>query len=221
MNDFLTARQAAAYLMVTDTTIQEWVARAQIPCRRQGDQWVFPRLELEIWVDAIQREPRKSPLPQPVRVQDILKPDDVVALATPIKKIALETLVNRMASHSGIANRHELRSEMFRREEQMSTGIGLGMAIPHVRLKSIKHTIMVVGINDQPIEDYGAPDAEPVRILFMIATPAVQHMLYLRIVAALTQMMKNDVLRSSLLRCREMQTAYNLLTFRIAPDFIL
>lgn len=86
---------------------------------------------------------------------------------------------------------------LVERENLMSTGIGLGVAIPHAKLSSIKDFFITVGILSQPVE-WDAIDKQPVKIVFLIGGPAESQSSYLQILAQLMLVIKNESLLNKL-----------------------
>lgn len=93
----------------------------------------------------------------------------------------------------------------------MSTAIGRGIAIPHVRLASVTDLVMAVGISRTDIIDFQAIDDTPVRLLFMIAAAYNQHSYYLQTLSFFSSRLKSQELRDSLLEAETPLDAYNLL----------
>ena len=94
----------------------------------------------------------------------------------------------------------------------MSTAIGRGIAIPHVRLSSVTDLVMAVGICSNAILDFQAIDDTPVRLLIMIAAAYNQHSYYLQTLSFFSSRLKNQALRDALLVSKDAQSAYALLT---------
>jgi PTS system nitrogen regulatory IIA component len=93
----------------------------------------------------------------------------------------------------------------------MSTGIGMGIAVPHVRLASVTGPVMCVGICRNPLTDYESLDGVPVRLLFMIAAGQGQHVQYLRLLSSLSLRFKDDDLRDALMSASDPKTFYRIL----------
>lgn len=70
------------------------------------------------------------------------------------KKDNLEALIGLIEKENLVENGDALRTSIFSREELMSTGIGLGIAVPHVRIQGVKNIIIAIGINKNGIQDY-------------------------------------------------------------------
>ena len=80
----------------------------------------------------------------------------------------------------------------------MSTGIGLGVAIPHVRLPSLNKTIMSAALIKSGLYDYNSLDGQPVQLVFMIAAGHHQHAEYLRLLSSLAKLVKEENVRQQL-----------------------
>ena len=148
---------------------------------------------------------------QTVQIQNILSPDRIVFLNHSTKRDALVALAGTLSTAPQIKNSQELETEILKREELMSTAIGRGIAIPHVRLSSVTDLVMAVGICKSDIIDFQSIDDEPVRILFMIAAAYNQHAYYLQTLSFISTKLKNKELREKLLEVTEPVEAYNLL----------
>ena len=83
---------------------------------------------------------------------------------------------------------------IFEREKIVSTGIGMGVAIPHAKLHSYDHFFIALAVLQKPV-DWQALDGAPVRIVFMIGGPDDKQTEYLQILSSLTQAIKDDEIR--------------------------
>ena len=128
------------------------------------------------------------------------------------KRDALVELANNLATAPQVKNASELTVEILKREDLMSTAIGRGIAIPHVRLSSVTDLVMSVGICKNDIIDFQAIDDTPVRILVMIAASYNQHAYYLQTLSFISSKLKDKELRDGLLNAQTPMEAYNLLT---------
>ena len=84
------------------------------------------------------------------------------------------------------------------RESIMSTGIGLGVAVPHAKIPSIDEFFIAVGILRNPV-DWQAIDDRPVSIVFLIGGPDNRQKDYLRILSKLVLFTKNENRRKALI----------------------
>ena len=146
-----------------------------------------------------------------VKIQNIISLDRIIFLDYPSKRDALIKLAENLSTAPQIKNKEELISEIIRREELMSTAIGKGIAIPHVRLNSVTDLVVSIGISRCDIVDFQTLDDVPVRLLFMIAAAFNQHAYYLQTLSFFSARLKVVELRDGLLNCKTTQEAYDLL----------
>ena len=109
----------------------------------------------------------------------------------------LDKLVELSFRAGKVPDHEEFKTAIFDREKIMSTGIGLGVAVPHAKLPSIEEFFVTIGILRQPV-DWQAIDDKPVSIVFLIGGPADRQNDYLRILSKLTLYMKNEKRREAL-----------------------
>lgn len=109
----------------------------------------------------------------------------------------LDKLVELSYRTEKVPDHEEFRNAIFDREEIMSTGIGLGVAVPHAKLPSIEEFFITIGILKTPV-DWQSIDDKPVSIVFLIGGPANRQNDYLRILSKLTLFSKNEKRREVL-----------------------
>ena len=208
----LTIEEVAHYLRVSERTVYDWAQKGEIPSGKIGTVWRFKKAEIEQWVnDRLSANRFKTNL-NPVQMEAILSPDRILFFDYPAKRDALLALAKNLSTAPQVKNSQELTLEILKREELMSTAIGRGIAIPHVRLSSITDLVVSVGISRVDITDFNPLDDEPVRLLFMIAAAYNQHANYLQTLSFFSARLKNPLLRDSLLNAQTAAEAYNLLT---------
>jgi PTS system nitrogen regulatory IIA component len=93
----------------------------------------------------------------------------------------------------------------------MSTAIGRGIAIPHIRLSSVTDLVVSIGISRTGIIDFQPLDNEPVRLVFMIAAAVNQHAYYLQTLSYFSARLKNQELRNSLLQAQTAKEVFDLI----------
>jgi len=137
-----------------------------------------------------------------IYLKDYLDPSYVIFLKEKDKKSALNKLVDCIASSPNIEDKEALRKAVFKREKIISTGIGLGIAIPHVKIKEVKKLTICIGISKEGI-NWAALDNKPVYSIFLIAGPAEQHELYLKILSKIILVLKKKERREKILKAEE------------------
>ena len=138
----------------------------------------------------------------------VLAPERVVILEAQSKREALSELVSILATATEISNGEELAAAMVAREELMSTGIGLHVGVPHVRLDSISDIVMAVGLAPHGLPDYESIDGLPVYLVFAIAANVSQHKEYIQLLARVSHLVKDAARRQQLLSTRTADDLY-------------
>ncbi|MDR3019635.1 MAG: PTS sugar transporter subunit IIA [Treponema sp.] len=209
--DILTLEEVAKYLRVSERTIYDCAQKGEIPAGKIRTAWRFKKSEIDKWVNEKLTSGNLNQQFNPVNVQSILSQHRILFLNHSSKRDALLTLAENLAASPQIKNRQELSTEILKREELMSTAIGCGIAIPHVRLSSVTDLVVSVGISRTDIVDFHPLDDEPVRLVFMIAAAHNQHAYYLQTLSWFSNRLKNKDLRDSLLASQTEKEVYELL----------
>jgi len=147
-----------------------------------------------------------------MKISDYLAPERVIFLKSATKADALEELIQAVKGFSEDITLEELRKAVWEREEMMSTGIGQGIGIPHVRLPGLEKITMAVGISRAGIADYESLDNKPVHIIVLIAVPQGQHELYIRLLAEIIGILKREDIRKAIIEAKDTSEAYKILT---------
>ncbi|MHB9028956.1 MAG: PTS sugar transporter subunit IIA [Candidatus Latescibacterota bacterium] len=145
-----------------------------------------------------------------IKLSKLLSLDRIKILHTKEKTEALKEICQLLAGSESIQDAGELDRAIFERERIMSTSIGLGIAIPHVRLKSVADMTMAVGVIKEGI-NYEAFDDLPVNIIIMIAAPEGSHREYLSVLARLALLLKNSSLRNGILNAKNEEEIFEIL----------
>lgn len=131
-----------------------------------------------------------------------MKPKHVVFLTAESRDDALQKLVHQLHEQGEVEDEKMFLQAIIEREKIVSTGIGMGVAIPHAKFPTFNHFFIAIGILRKPI-DWHALDRAPVRIVFMIGGPDDKQTEYLQILSGLTQMIKDEGKRKKLLTLEE------------------
>lgn len=211
-DDILTIDEVAKYLRVSERTVYDWAQKGEIPSGKIGTVWRFKKNEIEKWVNERLSSGTKTPVTgNKLQIRNILSPERIVFLNHSTKHDALIELANNLSLAPQVKYGKELSVEILKREELMSTAMGRGIAIPHVRLSSVTDLVMAVGISQCDIIDFQTIDETPVRLLFMIAAAYNQHAYYLQTLSFISTKMKNSDLRKQLIDSKDSMDVYNLL----------
>jgi PTS system nitrogen regulatory IIA component len=121
----------------------------------------------------------------------------VLDLAVTSKKRAFEQASLLFENNNGI-ERAAVYESLFNRERLGSTGLGSGIAVPHGRVKGIKHSAAAFFRLSRPIT-FDAPDRQPVSQLLFLITPEAEAQQHLDILAEVAQRLSEPSLRERLL----------------------
>jgi mannitol/fructose-specific phosphotransferase system IIA component (Ntr-type) len=113
----------------------------------------------------------------------------LIELPTADKVKALEYLAVLIEAVPGIA-KTDIVKGVLDREEQANTGLGKGIACPHLRVRKEGGIVCAVGWSKQGI-DYGAPDGMPVHLVIMYYVPDCERNTYLKEISGLAKSVMN------------------------------
>jgi PTS system nitrogen regulatory IIA component len=182
----LTVKDVAALLNVSEKTIYRWAGKGEIPAYRFKEQYRFNKAEILEWTmaqrlpvsDEALQECETLPLPA---FTDALEAGGIFyRVEGTDKNSALKSVVDLLRLPRDI-DRDFLHRVLLAREALGTTGIGDGIAIPHVRnpiVLNVEHPGITLCFLEQAIE-FGAIDGKPVRVLFTIISPTVRTHLHL------------------------------------------
>jgi fructose-specific phosphotransferase system IIA component len=108
-------------------------------------------------------------------------------------------LVKSLLQSGAIADQSEFMSAIVRRENMESTGIGLGVAIPHARTRAVSTMVLAFGRSDSGV-DFSSLDGKPSHLIFLIAAPEQQKTEYIMTLARLSRLLRRDEVRIGLNR---------------------
>jgi mannitol/fructose-specific phosphotransferase system IIA component (Ntr-type) len=136
-------------------------------------------------------------LPRTIRLENSIPAERTVLLDAETKDDALRDLGAVVAGAPEVVDAAGLLAAIFEREQIMSTGIGLGIAIPHAKIPSV--TDFVVGFGKvRGGLDFNSLDGKPVHFIVMIAGPHDQQERYLQLLARITLKLKDAAVRRRL-----------------------
>lgn len=211
--DILTIEEVAAYLRVSERTVYEWANKGEIPCGKLGTSWRFKRSEIEKWVDThLGSEKKSSDNFVPLFIDRLLSPDHIMVVDTISKNELLEAMIAMISTSPNVKSKKELEAGIFHREQLMSTGIGMGIGIPHVRNNSVKDVVLGAALVREGVKDYESLDSQPVNLVFMIAARGDQHSEHLKLLSQISSKLKDASVREALAGAKDAADFYRLLT---------
>lgn len=184
----LTVRDAARILNVSEKSVYRWIKQGAIPAYQINDQYRFNRAELLEWATSrkinvspeIFAEPEGGDAAPPGLSEALMGGGIYYRIGGSDKASALRAVVETMKLPEEV-DREFLYQVLLAREALGSTGIGEGIAIPHVRNPIVLHVskpMVTLCFLEQPV-DFGALDGRAVTTLFTLISPTVRAHLHL------------------------------------------
>jgi PTS system nitrogen regulatory IIA component len=179
----LGVRDVSKLLSVSEKTVYRWINQGVLPAYRVNEQYRFNRAELLEWATsrrmnvsaAVFEEPESQAAPIPGLAEALQAGGIFYRLGGADRESALRAVVEHMRVPEEV-DREFLLRVLLAREALQSTGIGDGIAIPHVRNPIVLHVarpMITLCFLEKPIE-FGALDGKPVHVLFSIVSPTVR-----------------------------------------------
>jgi PTS system nitrogen regulatory IIA component len=184
----LSVRDAARLLDVSEKTVYRWARKGEIPFSRVNEQYRFNRVELLEWATAnrvpvsplIFAEPEAPALCLPTLVEALEAGGVFYRIGGGDVPSVLREVVHHMRLPEEVDREH-LFQVLLAREALGSTGVGDGIAIPHVRNPIVLHVpraTVTLCFLDRAV-DFRALDGKPVSTLFTVVSPTVKGHLHL------------------------------------------
>lgn len=112
---------------------------------------------------------------------------------------AIRELASVLEDDGAVRDQKSFLSDLIRREQQASTGIGKGVALPHAHEDGIERQLLAIGISREGI-DFASPDGQPVHIVALLATPRKHQKQHMELLAALSRLLQHQGIRESLIQ---------------------
>jgi PTS system nitrogen regulatory IIA component len=184
----LTVRDVASLLQVSEKSIYRWIKQDGFPACRVNDQYRFHRAEILEWATAhrmavspeLLHEPESRGAAMPTLTEALEAGGIHYRIAGTDKESALRAVVDVLHLPQEVDRDYLLRV-LLAREALGSTGVGNGVAIPHVRNPIVLHVpraSIALCFLDNPIE-FDAIDGQPVHTLFILVSPTVRAHLHM------------------------------------------
>lgn len=144
-------------------------------------------------------------------IRDFIEPSQVrIIPADATKHDALEMLIQALCRSPVITDCEAFRKAVFEREAIQSTGIGAGVAVPHVRIPEVTAPTIALGIAPDGV-DFLALDNRPVQVIVLFATPKDAEKTYLSMLAKVMVTLRNRETFASLASCNSPEEVLALL----------
>ncbi|MDP4177650.1 MAG: PTS sugar transporter subunit IIA [Bacillota bacterium] len=115
------------------------------------------------------------------------------------KNEIIEELIHMIYLDGKITNEEEFKKEVFKREQEFSTGIGMGIAVPHAKSKYVKGACIAFGKSINGVE-FGSIDNLPAHYIFLIAVPIESSEIHLKALSQITRKLMHEEIRNKLIK---------------------
>jgi PTS system fructose-specific IIA component/PTS system nitrogen regulatory IIA component len=115
------------------------------------------------------------------------------------KDEVLEELIELLVADDKVTDSEVFKAAVLKREEEFSTGIGMGIAIPHGKSSSVKEACIVYGTSKKGI-DYQSMDDEPAHLFFLLAVPEESNDIHLRALSEISRKLMHSDVREKLIK---------------------
>lgn len=133
-----------------------------------------------------------------MRITDLLDKRSVSLDGAPKnKQEALDMAIDLMKGSDKINDQEAYRKQVYKREEEGTTGIGMGIAIPHGKCNAVDRPGLAAMVIKDGV-DFDSLDGEPVHLLFLIAAPDTEDNIHLEVLSKLSMMLMDDNFTQSL-----------------------
>ncbi|MGE5230992.1 MAG: PTS sugar transporter subunit IIA [Deltaproteobacteria bacterium] len=134
-------------------------------------------------------------------LSELLTPGHVVVpMAATDKPGAIAELARRLVEQSA-GDYDDVHRAVVRREQELSTGIGFGVAIPHGRSPTVAELSVVAGVTPVPVP-FDALDGQPVRLFFMSVGPEASAGQHVKVLSRIARLIRHEAVREGLLHAR-------------------
>ena len=144
-------------------------------------------------------------------IRDLLAAESINLNGTPAGKTeALNQCIDLMAKSGKIADVETYRKGVFAREEEGTTGIGMGIAIPHCKSDAVTKAGLAAMVIKDGV-DFESLDGTPAKIIFLIAAPNTEDNVHLQVLSKLSVMLMDEQFTNSLINAGSVDEFLNII----------
>lgn len=144
-------------------------------------------------------------------IRDLLAAESINFNGTPAGKTeALNQCIDLMAKSGKIADVEKYRKGVFAREEEGTTGIGMGIAIPHCKSDAVTKAGLAAMVVKDGV-DFESLDGTPAKIIFLIAAPNTEDNVHLQVLSKLSVMLMDEQFTNSLINAGSVDEFLNII----------
>ena len=146
-----------------------------------------------------------------MRITDLLDARSILLDASPKSKSeALDQIVDLMVKSEKINDKEAYRKQVYAREEESTTGIGEGIAIPHGKCDAVTKPGLAAMVVKDGV-DFDSLDGEPVTLMFLIAAPNTEDNIHLDVLSKLSVLLMNEEFTESLRNAKTVEEFMNII----------
>ena len=135
-------------------------------------------------------------------IHELLAPERVrVGLPGGDKETVVNALVDLLDRHAAIDDLEQVRAAVWDRENELSTGVGKGLGLPHAKTSAASGTVAAFATTQAPVE-FSAIDGEPVRLVFLLIGTEAAKSEHIRILSRISRLVSRRGLRQGLMRAQ-------------------
>ncbi|MBD3369481.1 hypothetical protein GF402_03870 [Candidatus Fermentibacteria bacterium] len=149
-----------------------------------------------------------------LRLLSFISHERIKILQCGTKREALMEMIKLLQSTGAVSEEDGLSHLIFQREASISTGLELGIAVPHTRIEGMAKPVVAVGTAPHGIPDYETIDGSEVTILVMIVTGTGNPAVYSTLLAQAVEILRIDEAREELMAASTPAEIYGILAAR-------
>ncbi len=131
-----------------------------------------------------------------------LQSDSILIIDGESKKKILDDIVAHACTRCTM-DEDQLREAIWKRERMMTTGVGKGLALPHIRVNGFPTPLVIVAVCRTPAADYNSLDNVPIRLAVFLAADERDQEAYLKLLGSISARLKEDKVIDRIFECGE------------------
>lgn len=218
-SEIMTLAEVSEYLKISEKSVQRLIQRGEIPCAKVGNQWRFMKSMIDDWLLSKMKVYPQNDLSRIMNLEHnffsisrLIKRKWVLLDIQPgDKHEVLAQLIYPLYDQNIITDREEFLQKLMDRERMVSTAIGKGVAIPHVRNPQENpngEPVLIIGICKNGTH-YESHDDELTRLFFLLYTDS--ELLHLRMMKKLSQLLRKKEIIEEIIHSESYQQMINII----------
>lgn len=147
-----------------------------------------------------------------IKISDYLDINLIFFMNVSSSTEAIDIMIDGLDKYEVISDKNIFKAAIMEREKIVSTGIGMGVSIPHAKIYSFDKFFIAIGVQRGRGIEWNAIDKAPVRLIFMIGGPDDRQNEYLQILSHLTRIIKDESLRKKIVSAKNSEEVIKLLS---------